>query len=368
MKYFNRIVIIVTLVMGLLWMNSCSSDKEKTAASNSATAVTVTLSSPAGSATGGINASGQIESVETANISTRIMGYITRLNVKVGDHVNAGQVLAVINSQDIDAKGAQTNAMIAEAEANVNSAQKDLNRFTTLYNQQSATAKELDNVTLQYSAAKARLEAARQMRNEVSAQKNYTTLTAPFSGTVVQKSAEAGTLATPGMPLLVIERNGNYQVSAAIPETEISKVKLNDKAKVNIKSTGFSFSGTVVQINPSSQFSGGQYIIKISVPESARKDMYAGMYVNVVIEGKTNATTAIDNNIVLVPQAAIISKDQLKGLYTVSANSTALLRWVRLGKNYGTDVEVISGLDKNEQFILSAEGKLYNGVPVAVKK
>lgn len=367
MKYFNRIVIVVTLVMGLLWMNSCSSDKEKTAASNSSATVAVTLASPTGSATGGINASGQIESVETANISTRIMGYITRLNVKVGDHVNAGQILAVINSQDIDAKGAQTNAMIAEAEANVNSAQKDLNRFTTLYNQQSATAKELDNVTLQYSAAKARLEAARQMRNEVSAQKNYTTLTAPFSGTVVQKSAEAGTLATPGMPLLVIERNGNYQVSVAIPETEISKVKLNAKANVNIKSTGVSFAGTVAQINPSSQFSGGQYIIKISVPESARKDMYAGMYVNVVIEGKTNNTTAIDN-IVLVPQTAIISKDQLKGLYTVSANNTALLRWVRLGKNYGTDVEVISGLDKNEQFILSAEGKLYNGVPVVVKK
>jgi RND family efflux transporter MFP subunit len=367
MKYFNRTVIIISSLTALFWISACSSKKEKDA-TNSVASVAVTLSSPAGSAAGGINASGQVEAVETANISTRIMGFITTLNVKVGDHVNAGQVLAIINSQDIDAKGAQTNAMIAEAEANVNSAQKDLGRFTTLYNQQSATAKELDNVTLQYNSAKARLEAAKQMRNEVHAQKNYTTLTAPFSGTVVQKSAEAGTLASPGMPLLVIERNGSYQVSVAIPETEISKVKLKDKATVNIKSTGASFEGAVTQINPSSQFSGGQYIIKIAVPDNAKKDLYAGMYVNVLIKGKENTNSAMDNNIVLVPQSAIVSKDQLKGLYTVSAGKTALLRWVRLGKNYGTDVEVISGLDKTEQFILSAEGKLYNGAPVLVKK
>jgi RND family efflux transporter MFP subunit len=367
MKYFNHNIIGIALGMSLL-LTACSGKDNKNDTEKAANPVTVVIASPAGSATGGISASGQVEAVETANISTRIMGFITNLTVKVGDHVNAGQVLATINSQDIDAKAAQTNAMIAEAEANVSSAQKDLNRFTALYNQQSATAKELDNVTLQYNSAKARLEAAKQMRNEVGAQRNYTTLTAPFSGTVVQKNAEAGTMASPGMPILVLERNGSYQVSAAIPETEISKIKFNDKVTVDIKSTGVSFTGMVKQINPSSQFSGGQYIIKISVPEEAKKTLYAGMYVNVVVEGKEVNMTTANNGAVLVPQAAIISKDQLKGLYTVSANNTALLRWVRLGKNYGNEVEVISGLDKTEQFILSAEGKLYNGAPVSVKK
>ena len=360
---------IFLLGTGLLWMSSCSSNgKEKVTDKNSVAPVSVTLSGAAGVVQSGVTASGQVEAVETANISTRMTGYITKLTVKVGDHVNAGQVLATINSQDITAKGGQTDAMIAEATANVSSAQKDLGRFTALFNQQSATAKELDNATLQYSAAKARLEAAKQMRNEVNAQLNYTTLTAPFSGTVVQKLAEAGTLASPGMPLLVIERNGSLQVSAAIPETEISKVKLNDKASLNIKSTGAAFDGTVIQINPSSQFSGGQFIIKISVPEKDKKDLYAGMYVNVLIAGKTAATSESNNNAVMVPLSAIVSKDQLKGLYTVSVSNTALLRWVRLGRVVGTDVEVISGLEKTEQFIVTADGKLYNGAPVVVKK
>ena len=66
----------------------------------------------------------------------------------------------------------------------------------------------------------------------------------------------------------------------------------------------------------------------------------------------------------MVPVSAIFYKDELTGLYTVSANHTALLRWVRLGKQMGNDVEVLSGLSKDEPFILSANGKLADGVPV----
>jgi hypothetical protein len=62
-----------------------------------------------------------------------------------------------------------------------------------------------------------------------------------------------------------------------------------------------------------------------------------------------------------------VKKDQLTGIYTVSDNQQALLHWVKLGKNVGNDVEVLSGLSANEKFIVQSEGKLYNGVPVQVK-
>ncbi len=367
MKHFISIPTLALFGIGLSMMISCSS-KEEPSETEALSAVSVTVSNPTESTQTGISASGHIEAVETANISTKMMGYIIKLNVKVGDHVRSGQVLATINNDDIMAKRAQADAMITEAEANLHSASKDYGRFTKLYDQQSASAKELDNVTLLYNAAKARVEAAKQMRNEVKAMMNYTTLTAPFSGIVVQKLAEAGTLATPGMPLLILEKTGSFQVNASIPESQISQVKLNDKVKVNIKSAGVEFTGMVVEINPSSQFSGGQYIIKISVPDTEKKEMYAGMYVNVFIPGKGDSSKEINNKMVLVPQSAIVNKDQLKGLYTVSANNTALLRWVRLGRVFGNDVEIISGLDKAESFILNADGKLYNGAPVMVKK
>ena len=294
------------------------------------------------------------------------MGRITNIFVKTGDRVNKGQLLASVWDEDIKAKRAQADAMIAEAEGAYATAQKDYDRFNNLYKQQSATAKELDNVTLQYNSAKARVAAARQMRSEVNANLSYSSLTAPFSGVVTQKLAEAGSIANPGMPILTIEQDGILQVSASIAESDISNIHLGDVANIQIKSTGKFFDGKIIQINPSSQFTGGQYIVKISIPATAKKDIYAGMFAGVSIPVKD--TRQVKNDAVLVPSSAIINRDELTGIYTVGVNNTALLRWIRLGKNYGDKVEVISGLSKNEKFIRSSESKLYNGAPVVVKE
>jgi len=327
--------------------------------------VRVTVARPGENTTGtSIIASGVVEAAQTANISTRVMGYINKIYVKVGDHVKAGQLLVSVNSSDIVAKRAQTDAMISQAQAALANAQKDYDRFTALYNKQSATPKELDNVTLQYNAAKANLEAARQMRNEASAQLSYANITAPFSGLVTQKLSDAGSIANPGMPILTIEQNSSLQVSASIPESQISLLQQGSSATILVKSTGKTLKGNVTEISESSQFTGGQYLIKINIPDKDKEGLYAGMYVNVSIPVKREVKTVADADRVLVPHTAIVYRDQLTGLYTISNNGTALLRWVRLGSNYGNNVEVLSGLSKDENFILSADGKLYNGVPV----
>lgn len=346
---------------------ACSSDKHKTAATTSVQPVSVTVSSPSVDTKQGISVSGKVESVHTAYISTRLMGIITRLDVKPGDRVRKGQVLATISSQDIQAKRAQADAMIAEAEANLQNATRDLDRFTVLYKQQSASAKELDNVTLQYNSAKARVQAAQQMKNEVNAMMGYATLTAPFSGTVTQKNAEAGTMANPGMPILAIEQGGVMQVSAAVPESEINRVVKGNPAEIEIKSTGKKISGKVVEINPSSQFTGGQYMVKVSIPNTDQAGVYSGMYVNVLLPLKAATADTAETGAILVPSSSLVIKDQLYGLYTISNNNTALLRMVRIGKTVGDRVEIVSGLARNEKYVISAEGKLYNGVPVKVK-
>ena len=351
----------------ILTLAACSGNKKEKATANSDAAVPVTVARPSATAQQGINVSGQIEASQTANISTRIMGFITMLKVKVGDPVAKGQLLVSISSQDIIAKRSQTDAMIAEAQANVSSAQKDFDRFSTLYKQQSATAKELDNVTLQYSAAKARLEGVRQMRNEINANLGYTSLTAPFSGIVIQKLAEAGSMANPGMPILTIEQSGSYQVSASVPENIINQIHTGAEAIVSIKSVDRTIKGTVVQINPSSQFTGGQYIIKVNIADADKKGLYAGMYATISIPVKEPVVVTTNANAVMVPVSSIEHKDQLTGLYTIGSNNTALLRWVRLGKTFGDQVEVLSGLGKDEQFVLAAEGKLYNGIPIKIK-
>lgn len=362
----NRTLQLFTAI-GLLLISSCSFNEKKGTQTGADTAILVRVNHPAADSKQGLTVSGQVEAGQTANISTRVMGYITKMNVNVGDRVNKGQLLATISNDDMLAKRAQTDAMIAQAEAAFKNAQKDYDRFTALYKEQSASAKELDNVTLQYQSAKAGLEAARQQRNEVNAMLNYTNLIAPFNGIVTQKLMDAGSMANPGMPLLAIERSGSYQVSASVPENEISFIREGVAVTVNIDAIHKSTKGTIAQVAQSSQSSGGQYIIKVNIPDNEKRGLFAGMYANVAIPVTPVAKNTDANNQVMVPLSAIEYKDQLTGLYTIGSNQTALLRWVRLGRTQGNQVEVLSGLAANEQFIVSAEGRLYNGVAVKIK-
>ena len=365
----NKIVqksAVFLIACGMILLSSCSSgDNRNEAKPGIDSAIMVKVSTPTGNDGSGFTISGQVEASQSANISTRVMGYITKLNVKVGDHVNKGQLIASISNSDILAKKAQTDAMIAEAEAALENAQKDRDRFQALYNQQSATAKELDNVTLQYNSAKARLESAKQMRNEVNASLAYTSLTAPFSGTVTQKLADAGSMANPGMTIVTLEQNGSYQISASVPETEIGQIKQGEMVTVNIKSIHRDFKGNITEINHSSAFTGGQYLVKISIPDNEKRGLYAGMYANINIAPENKISSKSDA--VMVPISSIIRRNQLTGLYTISSSNTALLRWVRLGKTIGDQVEVQSGLAKDETFIVSADGKLFNGAPIKIK-
>ena len=362
----NKALQLLTII-GILAISSCASNEKKEMQTGADTAILVTVSQSSADTKQGLNVSGQVEANRTANISTRVMGYITRVNVKVGDRVSKGQLLATINNDDILAKRAQTDAMIAQAEAVLKSAQKDYYRFTVLYKQQSASAKELDNITLQYQSAKFGLEAAKQQRNEINAMLTYTNLTAPFAGTVTQKIMDAGSMANPGMPLLTIEQTGSYQVSASVPESEISLIHEGLPVIINIDAIHKTINGTIAQIDPSSAQSGGQYLIKIHIPDNKEQGLFTGMYANVTIPMKKEKEIITENGQVMVPVSAIEYKDQLTGLYTIGSNHTALLRWVRLGGTQGSQVEVLSGLAVNEQFIVSAEGRLYNGVAVKIK-
>ena len=360
-------ITLMGISIGLLIVSACSSSPKKESNTKAETAILVKVVFPSSDRTEELTISGQVESAQSANISTRIMGYISKLNVNVGDHVNKGQVLATISNQDLLAKRAQTDAMIAEAEAGFKSAQKDYERFNNLYKEQSATAKELDNTTLQFSSAKSRLEAAKQMRNEVNASLGYTRLIAPFAGIVSQKLADAGSMANPGMPILTIEQNGSYQVTASVPENAISQVSQGSEAIITIAALNRIIRGKVTQISQSSQFTGGQYQIKMQIPDKEKKGLFSGMYANITIPlKKATESRAVDDR-VMIPLSAIEYKNQLTGLYTIGNHNKALLRWVRLGKTEGDQVEVLSGLAQNEQFIVSADGKLFNGALVKIK-
>jgi len=290
------------------------------------------------------------------------MGYVNQVHVNVGDKVNKGQLLVSINNTDLQAKKAQVNAGITEATAAFNNAEKDYNRFKNLFANNSASQKEMDDMTANFEMAKARLESANQMKNEINAQFAYSNITAPFNGTITSKNVEEGNMANPGVPLISMETPGNFEVMAMVPETEISEIKNGSSVDVLVKSINKTLKGTVSEVSTSAKNTGGQYLVKIDL-DKTDANILSGMFTTVQFPVERK----VKSSIVLIPKEAIITNGQLSGVYTVSQTNTALLRWLRLGRTFGNQVEVLSGLNSDEAYIVSAEGKLYNGAKISIQ-
>lgn len=357
--------IYTALILGTFFLVGCSGEKKSAELNESPIAVSVNRS--ATNAVGSYaSASGKLVAKNSVNVSTRMMGYITSMNVEVGQNVSAGQLLVSINNTDIQAKGGQASAQIAQAQANYNIAKKDFERFQNLYKNQSASQKELDDMRARYEMAQAGLQAAQQMKNEVNAQYRYSSVTAPISGTVTAKYAQQGDMASPGMPLLTIESPGVLQAQVLVSEQNITLVQQGMPVKVMLKSIDKEVSGMVSEISKSSANTGGQYLVKINV--AGAKDLLPGMFVNVQFPFKNSGSVNQDfQEGVMIPKSALVENGQLTGVYTVSSQNTALLRWVKTGKVFGDQVEILSGLNAQDQYIISADGKLYNGAKIKIK-
>ena len=119
------------------------------------------------------------------------------------------------------------------------------------------------------------------------------------------------------------------------------------------------------EVSISATNTGGQYVLKIDLGKTDNT-VLSGMFVNVQFPVANKATTS-KSELLLVPESALVKQGQLTGIYTIGTGKVAILRWLRTGKNYGNQVEVLSGLSANEQYIVSADRKLYNGASVSVQ-
>jgi RND family efflux transporter MFP subunit len=350
---------IIIAILATAFLASCGSDDKKVTVDNSPT-ISVIVSPVANNENNPfLSLSGKIQSENSATLSTRMMGFVNSVSVNVGDKVTKGQLLVSINNADLQAKKAQVSASITEAKAAFTNAEKNYNRFKNLFADKSASQKELDDITANYQMAKARLEAANQLKNEIDAQFSYSNITAPFSGIVTSKMIEKGDMANPGQPLISIESPGNFEVMAMVPESEITAIKTGISVDVVVKSINQTLKGIVKEVSTSSKNTGGQFLVKIGLTKS-EVAILSGMFATVQFPIAKNAKTTS----ILIPTDVIVSNGQLSGVYTVSQSNTAMLRWLTLGKTYGNQVEVLSGLNADESYIVSANGKLFNGAKV----
>lgn len=276
-----------------------------------------------------VEVTGQVAPIVQATLSSRIQGTIDRLLVREGAKVSKGQVLIKLDSRDLQADLARANADVENTKAH-------LDRMDQLYTQDAVSKQEMENATRAYRVAEAN-------RKVVEAQLSYTVVKAPFNGVITEKNVEAGELASPGQPLLKMEDPRRLRLEATVAEGDLKAVSIGGNIPVVIDALGVDvLIGRVSQILPAGDPQTHTFVVKVDLPNTP--ELRTGMFGRFQLDKGAMPT-------ILVPVAAVVERGELTSLYTVGADQVARLRWVKLGRRFESQVEVLSGLNEGERVL-----------------
>lgn len=319
-----------------------------------------------------LEAVGTVRAAQTSQVASQTFGNITEIRVHEGDHVVSGQVLATIDDSQPRAALEQATAAVNAAEREVAAddssfvlAEATLKRYQPLYEKKSVSPQEFDEIKARYQSAEARRDMARAGQAQANAaltqartSLGYTQVRAPFAGLVTEKKADAGTLASPGMPIFTIEDTRSYRLEAAVDESDISVVHVAQSVPVLLDALGNTEpSGKVAQIVPAADAASRSFLVKIQLRTDAR--LRSGLF------GRARFSRG-ERSALMVPLTAITERGQLQGLYVVGLNRIAELRYVTLGQTAGQQVEVLSGLQEGEKIVAAPGNRELGGKQIAL--
>jgi RND family efflux transporter MFP subunit len=342
-KIINKIELIVLLLVLVVITAGCGEDDFNTYKGET---VKVSAETVEGSINKNIiELAGVVEGSKKAKLSTKLMGNITYFPMDAGAKITKGQVLAKIQSKDIEAKKQQVLANLSATEAAYINMKKNYDRIESLHKKGSATEKEFDDVTLGLKMTESQVKAAKEMKKEIDDVLSYSSIRAPFDGYIVNKFVQVGDIAAPGYPLMIVENFDSFDLTANVSADQINKVVKGMKVDVIIDALNDGkMKGEVVEVNPGAHPASRQYTIKVKleVEDKFAGKIKSGMYARVLL-------TESENNKILIRENVIVKRGQLSGVYTINRNSEAVLRWLRLGKKTGDKYEVLSGLVTGEK-------------------
>jgi multidrug efflux pump subunit AcrA (membrane-fusion protein) len=329
---------------------------------------------------------GTVRAVRSAPVAGKLTGTILEVRVHPGDRVKAGQTLAVIDAREADAMIQkaeagkreaemalqETESHIAAARSNLELTEATLKRYEKLRDQKSVTPQEFEEVQARQQAASASLEAVQARKQQVLAKitqaesenrnlqalQSYAELRAPFDGVVTQKHLDAGSLALPGVPVVTLEETSRYRLEVPIEESRSRSLRLGQKLEVRLAgSEDVPIQGIVREIEPVADPASRTYLVKVELP--ARSELHSGTYGEVLVPAGSSEAVWIETR-------SVVRQGQIEGVYVVERNNVATLRLLKLGALSGNQVEVLSGLQNAETYVLEPSPELKDGVRVEV--
>ena len=339
--------------------------------------------------------------VREVSVRSRIEGQIVDMTVDVGDRVEQGQILATIDDSILDATVVEAQAEVAalksevaslEAEVNdaraqvqqaqleLQQAQSDAARTDRLVSAGAISEQEAElnrtavgtaqqvlqsarqqviNRSSAVSAAQRRVAAQQALVDREQQRQSFTNLTSPVTGTVLARTLEPGNLAQPGSEVLQLGDFSQIEVRVQISELELGQIQLGQTARVSLDAfTDQTFIGEVTQISLAADPTARLIPVEVTIPNNERR-IGRGLLARVNFNQQSDRA-------VVVPETAVKTASSSDTaimfiLKTESEKTTVAAREVKLGDRADSQVEILSGLEPGEEFIVRSSGDLQDG-------
>ena len=310
----------------------------------------------------GLDLPGRLEAYIRAPIYARVPGYLKTWKYDIGGRVKAGDVLAEIDTPDLDQQLMQARADLSVSQANAKLAQISADRWQSLAGTDAVAKQDVDTRTFTLNANIAQVKAAQANVDRLVAEEGFKRLIAPFDGVVTARETDIGALinvgAAGGAELFVVSETSKLRVYVNVPQNYVPRVPPGTRATITVpEHPDKTYSGTVEASAQSVVPSTGTTLMQLIVDNSAGELMpgdYAGIHLQI--------PAAV--NVLSVPSSALIFDAKGLSIATVGADDRVLLKPVSVERDLGAVVELASGLGPNDRVIRNPPDGIDNGAQV----
>ena len=310
----------------------------------------------------GLDLPGRLEAFIQAPIYARVPGYLKSWKHDIGAKVKAGEVLAEIDTPDLDQQLMQARADLGVAQANSKLAQIGAERWQSLASTDAVAKQDVDQRTFTWNANMAQVKAAQANVDRLVAMEGFKRLSAPFDGIVTARATDIGALinvgAAGGAQLFVVSETGKLRVYVNVPQNYVPNVPPGTKATISVpEHPGKTYTGTVEASAQAVNASTGTTLMQIIV-DNAAGEMMPGDY------GSIHLQLAAAAHVLSVPSSALIFDAKGLSVATVEAGNRVVMKPVSIARDLGAVVELASGVSPSDRVIQNPPDGISNGVLV----
>lgn len=302
--------------------------------------------------------SASLEPVWSADISPKVDARIERLLVEEGDMVQAGAVIALLDISELSAQVTQAEGNLYVAKANVEQAELDLKRASSLVQQGAVSTQAFDTARIKRDLALGQLRTAEGNLEQLTARLQSAAITSPRAGTVIKKYLQSGFYAKAGSPIVAVADTTTLLAKATVGEAQITELRDGIPASLIVAALGDKrFTGSVTRISPVATLPSRSFVAEVSIPNQENV-LRSGMFAKVEIEG------AIRKQALVIPESALVMREDQKTVYVVNNENKVQQKMLKLGYVGQGIAEVLDGLTENERIVVTGQNKIKDGSTV----